>query len=59
VELCQEMAELYGYEDEKYDALLDKYEYGYENGRCPGRFNAVKAELVPFAAGDCGTGNGR
>lgn len=28
VKLVQEMAELYGYEDEKYDPLLDNFEHG-------------------------------
>lgn len=48
VELCQEMAELYGYEDEKYDALLDKYEYGLKTADVRAIFSAVKAELVPL-----------
>ena len=48
VELCQEMAELYGYEDEKYDALLDKYELGMKTADVRAIFDAVKAELVPL-----------
>ncbi|HEX6383153.1 MAG TPA: carboxypeptidase M32 [Anaerolineae bacterium] len=48
VELCQEMAELYGYEDEKYDALLDKYEHGMKTAEVRAIFNAVKEELVPL-----------
>ncbi|MBK8984727.1 MAG: carboxypeptidase M32 [Chloroflexi bacterium] len=48
VELCQEMAELYGYEDEKYDALLDKYEFGMKTAEVRAIFGAVKAELVPL-----------
>jgi carboxypeptidase Taq len=48
VELCQEMAELYGYEDEKYDALLDKYETAMKTAEVRSIFEAVKAELVPL-----------
>jgi carboxypeptidase Taq len=48
VELCQEMAELYGYEDEKYDALLDKYETSMKTAEVRAIFDAVKAELVPL-----------
>lgn len=48
VELCQEMAELYGYEDEKYDALLDKYETAMKTAEVRAIFDAVKAELVPL-----------
>ncbi|RMG95464.1 MAG: carboxypeptidase M32, partial [Chloroflexi bacterium] len=48
VALCQEMAELYGYEDEKYDALLDKYEQGMKTAEVRAVFNAVKEALVPL-----------
>jgi len=48
IELCQEQAELYGYEDEKYDALLDKYEHGMKTADVRAIFDAVKAELVPL-----------
>ncbi|MEZ4516541.1 MAG: carboxypeptidase M32 [Chloroflexota bacterium] len=48
VELCQEMAELYGYEDEKYDALLDKYETHMKTAEVRAIFDQVKAELVPL-----------
>jgi carboxypeptidase Taq len=48
VELCQEMAELYGYEDEKYDALLDKYETAMKTAEVRAIFDAVKAELIPL-----------
>lgn len=48
VELCQEMAELYGYDDEKYDALLDKYETGMKTAEVRQIFDALKAELVPL-----------
>ena len=48
VELCQEMAELFGYEDEKYDALLDKYETSMKTAEVRAIFDAVKAELVPL-----------
>ncbi|MCA9968745.1 MAG: carboxypeptidase M32 [Anaerolineales bacterium] len=48
IELCQEMAELYGYEDEPYDALLDKYETEMKTAEVRAIFDAVKAELVPL-----------
>lgn len=48
VELCQELAELYGYEDEKYDALLDKYERDMKAADVRAIFDSVKAELVPL-----------
>lgn len=48
IELCQEMAALYGYEDEPYDALLDKYEYGMKTADVRRIFNAVKEEVVPL-----------
>jgi carboxypeptidase Taq len=49
VELCQEKAELYGYEDEKYDALLDKYEPDMKTAEVRAVFNAVKEELTPLS----------
>lgn len=48
IELCQEMAELYGYEDEPYDALLDKYEYGMKTADVRRIFDAVKEEVLPL-----------
>jgi carboxypeptidase Taq len=48
VGLCQEMAELYGYEDEKYDALLDKYERDMKTSEVRAIFEAVKTELIPL-----------
>jgi len=48
VKLVQEMAELYGYEDEKYDPLLDKFEHGMKTAEVRAIFNAVKAELIPL-----------
>lgn len=48
VELCQEMVDYYGYEDEKYDALLDKYEPAMKTAEVRAIFDAVKAELVPL-----------
>lgn len=48
VALCQEMADLYGYEDEPYDALLDKYEYGMKTADVRRIFDAVKAEAIPL-----------
>jgi carboxypeptidase Taq len=49
VELVKEMAELYGYEDEKYDPLLDKFEHGMKTAEVRAIFDAVKAELFPCA----------
>ena len=48
VELCQEMADLYGYEDEKYDALLDKYERDMKTAEVRAIFDALKAKLIPL-----------
>jgi carboxypeptidase Taq len=48
IELCQEMADLYGYEDERYDALLDQYEHGMKTAEVRAIFNAVKEELIPL-----------
>ncbi|MEM7032739.1 MAG: carboxypeptidase M32, partial [Chloroflexota bacterium] len=44
IELVQEMADLYGYEDEKYDALLDKYETETKTADVRAIFDAVKTE---------------
>lgn len=48
VGLCQEMADYYGYEDERYDALLDKYETDMKTAEVRAIFESVKAELVPL-----------
>lgn len=48
IELSQEMAEYYGYEDEKYDALLDKYEKDMPTAAVRAIFDAVKTELLPL-----------
>jgi carboxypeptidase Taq len=48
VKLGQEMAELYGYEDEKYDALLDLYEEGTKTAEVRAVFAAVAAATVPL-----------
>lgn len=48
IELVQEAAELYGYEDEKYDALLDKFERGMKTADVRATFNAVKEATVPL-----------
>jgi carboxypeptidase Taq len=48
VEMCKEMAEYFGYEDEKYDALLDKYEHGMKTAEVRAIFNAAKEALVPL-----------
>ena len=46
--LCQEEADYYGYEDERYDALLDKYETNMKTVEVRAIFAAAKAELVPL-----------
>ncbi|GAB4162649.1 MAG: carboxypeptidase M32 [Candidatus Promineifilaceae bacterium] len=48
VGLGQEMAELYGYEDEKYDPLLDKFEQDARTADVRAVFDAVKAATVPL-----------
>jgi carboxypeptidase Taq len=48
VELGQEKAELYGYEDERYDALLDQYEHGMKTAEVRAIFAALKDALVPL-----------
>lgn len=48
IELGQEMAELYGYEDEKYDALLDKYEREAKTADVRATFEATKAATLPL-----------
>ncbi|MBE2202420.1 MAG: carboxypeptidase M32 [Anaerolinea sp.] len=48
VELCQELAELYGYEDDPYDALLDKYEPNMKTAEVRAIFDAVKKESIPL-----------
>jgi carboxypeptidase Taq len=57
IELCQELADYYGYEDEKYDALLDQYETGMKTAEVRTIFDATKAALVPLrqAIDDRGT----
>ena len=46
--LCQEMAGYYGYEDEKYDALLDQYERGAKTADVRKIFEAAKEALIPL-----------
>lgn len=48
VALAQEMADLYGYDDEKYDPLLDKFEHGMKTADVRAIFDAVKSELKPL-----------
>lgn len=48
IALCQELAELYGYEDEPYDALLDKYEPGMKTAEVRAIFAGLKEQLVPL-----------
>lgn len=48
VEIAQESAEIYGYEDEKYDALLNKHERGMKTADVREIFSALKRETVPL-----------
>lgn len=48
VELGREMAELYGYDEFLYDALLDKYEKGVTTAQVRELFDATKAATVPL-----------
>lgn len=48
VALEQERAELFGYQDEKYDALLDKYEPGMKTADVRALFQATKEAIVPL-----------
>lgn len=48
VALCREMAELYGYQEEKYDALLDLYEEGAKTAEVRAVFAAVAEATVPL-----------
>ncbi|MEM7347939.1 MAG: carboxypeptidase M32, partial [Chloroflexota bacterium] len=48
IELAQEMADLYGYDDEKYDALLDKFEPDMKTAEVRAVFDAVKDKTVPL-----------
>ena len=48
IELNQELAELYGYEDERYDPLFDKFEHGMKTKEVRDIFNAVKRDLKPL-----------
>jgi carboxypeptidase Taq len=46
--LCQELADYYGYEEEKYDALLDTYERGAKTADVRAIFEAAKGALIPL-----------
>ncbi|MCB1666117.1 MAG: carboxypeptidase M32 [Pseudomonadales bacterium] len=48
VAIAQEAADIYGYDDEKYDALLDKYERGMKTAAVRRIFDEVKAQTVPL-----------
>ncbi|MFZ0545669.1 MAG: carboxypeptidase M32 [Candidatus Promineifilaceae bacterium] len=48
VEMAQEMAALYGYEDEPYDALLNQYEPGAKSADVRQTFTAAKEALLPL-----------
>ena len=54
--LAQEAASLYGYEDEPYDALLDKYETDAKTADVRALFGALREALVPLrqAIVECG-----
>jgi carboxypeptidase Taq len=48
IALAQEKAEYYGYKEEKYDALLDKYEPGLTTTEVRAIFQAAREALVPL-----------
>lgn len=48
VSLSKEMAELYGYKNERYDALLENYEVGISGEFLEGLFQDLKYSLVPI-----------
>ncbi|MFM7022010.1 MAG: carboxypeptidase M32 [Flavobacteriales bacterium] len=48
VALCQETAEIIGYKEHPYDALLDMYEPGMTTAKLKVIFAKVKEELVPY-----------
>lgn len=48
VDLGKEMAELYGFEDDIYDPLLDKYECGASTAQVQALFDATKAATIPL-----------
>ncbi len=48
IELNQEMAEFYGYEDEPYDALLDKFEAQATTAEVRSLFKSAAEDIVPL-----------
>ncbi len=48
VDFCKETAEIVGYKEHPYDALLDAYEPGMTTAKLKVIFAKVKEELVPF-----------
>ena len=50
VDIQRELAELYGYTDEPYDALLESYELGARTAGVRATFDAVRAATVPLVA---------
>lgn len=50
VEIKREAAEIIGYEEHPYDALLDEFEPGYTSAQLDTLFADVKEQLVDFAA---------
>ncbi|HNU23089.1 MAG TPA: carboxypeptidase M32 [Mesotoga sp.] len=48
VDLSREMAELYGYEENPYDALLEGYEEGMTARKLRKVIEPLKSELIPF-----------
>lgn len=48
IALNQELATLYGYEEEAYDALLDKFELGMKTADVRCIFDATKAATIPL-----------
>lgn len=49
-DLCRQRAEYLGYQDQRYDALLDQYEAGATTAQVETLFSNLREELVPFVA---------
>jgi carboxypeptidase Taq len=56
VGLLRQKADAIGYENSRYDALLDEYEPGATAAEVTGVFAALRAELVPLIAAIAGSG---
>tara|TARA_R110002096_G_scaffold18401_10_gene62705 strand:+ start:502 stop:1983 length:1482 start_codon:yes stop_codon:yes gene_type:complete len=48
IELCREQADLWGYEDVPYDALIDRFERGASTQRLTETLGGLRKELIPI-----------